>query len=123
MAVLDVQFMKLPGWSCAAPCLSVTSHIAEYPMLNLRECGGRYPYDDILGSSIMLGHMRLVDLLKRTAFFLSRKTDLSFYAHLAQKPLSSIMAWHHETRQDPDLEQLRSLLRCSPHPSIRGVKD
>eukprot|EP00983_Pelagomonas_calceolata_P038841 1136941-Pelagomonas_calceolata.AAC.1 len=24
MAVLDVHFMKYPGWSCAAPCLFVT---------------------------------------------------------------------------------------------------
>eukprot|EP00983_Pelagomonas_calceolata_P102066 1158761-Pelagomonas_calceolata.AAC.4 len=32
MAVLDVQFMKLSGWSCAASHLFVTPRIAEYPM-------------------------------------------------------------------------------------------
>eukprot|EP00983_Pelagomonas_calceolata_P123521 1161015-Pelagomonas_calceolata.AAC.7 len=32
MAVLDVQFMMLPGWSCAAPDLFVTSHTMEYLM-------------------------------------------------------------------------------------------
>eukprot|EP00983_Pelagomonas_calceolata_P021761 681885-Pelagomonas_calceolata.AAC.1 len=26
MAVLDVQFMKLPGWSCVAPYFFITSH-------------------------------------------------------------------------------------------------
>eukprot|EP00983_Pelagomonas_calceolata_P135349 1162146-Pelagomonas_calceolata.AAC.6 len=34
MAILDVQFMKLPGWRCAAPYLFVTSHTAEYPMID-----------------------------------------------------------------------------------------
>eukprot|EP00983_Pelagomonas_calceolata_P035227 1101718-Pelagomonas_calceolata.AAC.1 len=32
MAVLDVQFMELPGWSCAASSFFITSHTAEYPM-------------------------------------------------------------------------------------------
>eukprot|EP00983_Pelagomonas_calceolata_P057767 1145210-Pelagomonas_calceolata.AAC.1 len=32
MAVLDVQFLKLPGWSCAASSYFITSHTAEYPM-------------------------------------------------------------------------------------------
>eukprot|EP00983_Pelagomonas_calceolata_P012131 388663-Pelagomonas_calceolata.AAC.1 len=32
MVVLDVQIVKLPGLSCAAPYLLVTSHTAEYPM-------------------------------------------------------------------------------------------
>eukprot|EP00983_Pelagomonas_calceolata_P018192 570067-Pelagomonas_calceolata.AAC.1 len=35
MAVLDVQFMKLPGWSCAAPYLFITFHTEEY------RCEGR----------------------------------------------------------------------------------
>eukprot|EP00983_Pelagomonas_calceolata_P056071 1144427-Pelagomonas_calceolata.AAC.5 len=29
MAVLDVQIMKLPGWSCAASHYFITSHTAE----------------------------------------------------------------------------------------------
>eukprot|EP00983_Pelagomonas_calceolata_P127380 1161397-Pelagomonas_calceolata.AAC.5 len=29
--VLDVQFMKLPGWSCAASNFIITAHTAEYP--------------------------------------------------------------------------------------------
>eukprot|EP00983_Pelagomonas_calceolata_P048492 1141062-Pelagomonas_calceolata.AAC.1 len=32
MAVLDVQFKKLPGWSCIASYFFITSHIAEHPM-------------------------------------------------------------------------------------------
>eukprot|EP00983_Pelagomonas_calceolata_P080658 1155238-Pelagomonas_calceolata.AAC.1 len=32
MAVLDVQFMKLPGWSYAASYFFITSHTAEYSM-------------------------------------------------------------------------------------------
>eukprot|EP00983_Pelagomonas_calceolata_P119062 1160565-Pelagomonas_calceolata.AAC.1 len=32
MAALDAQFMKLPGWSCAASYFFITSHTAEYPM-------------------------------------------------------------------------------------------
>eukprot|EP00983_Pelagomonas_calceolata_P034771 1089385-Pelagomonas_calceolata.AAC.1 len=32
MAVLDVQFMKLPGWSSAAFYYFITSYTAEYPM-------------------------------------------------------------------------------------------
>eukprot|EP00983_Pelagomonas_calceolata_P049198 1141396-Pelagomonas_calceolata.AAC.1 len=75
MAVLKVQFMKLPGWSCAAsylarnkqesimaagvaPSLIRSAGFKELPCYgwrgidNLRECGGRYPYDDILGGGI-----------------------------------------------------------------------
>eukprot|EP00983_Pelagomonas_calceolata_P059569 1145969-Pelagomonas_calceolata.AAC.2 len=33
MAVLDVQFLKLPGWSCAASYFFITSHTAEYPII------------------------------------------------------------------------------------------
>eukprot|EP00983_Pelagomonas_calceolata_P013534 433224-Pelagomonas_calceolata.AAC.1 len=32
MAVMDVQFMKLPGWGRAASYYFITSHTAEYPM-------------------------------------------------------------------------------------------
>eukprot|EP00983_Pelagomonas_calceolata_P020305 640693-Pelagomonas_calceolata.AAC.1 len=32
MAALNVQFMKLPGWSCAALYFFISSHTAEYPM-------------------------------------------------------------------------------------------
>eukprot|EP00983_Pelagomonas_calceolata_P058606 1145562-Pelagomonas_calceolata.AAC.1 len=32
MAVLDVQFTKLPDWSCAASHFFKASHIAEYSM-------------------------------------------------------------------------------------------
>eukprot|EP00983_Pelagomonas_calceolata_P045013 1139522-Pelagomonas_calceolata.AAC.4 len=32
MAVLDVQFMKLPGCRCAASYFFITSHTAEHPM-------------------------------------------------------------------------------------------
>eukprot|EP00983_Pelagomonas_calceolata_P099608 1158475-Pelagomonas_calceolata.AAC.4 len=31
-AVLDIQFMKLSGWSCTAPNLCLASHTTEYPM-------------------------------------------------------------------------------------------
>eukprot|EP00983_Pelagomonas_calceolata_P042945 1138713-Pelagomonas_calceolata.AAC.5 len=45
MAFLDVQVMKLPGWSCAAPFLFVTSRTAEYLMAksdqdSVRAAGG-----------------------------------------------------------------------------------
>eukprot|EP00983_Pelagomonas_calceolata_P076989 1153674-Pelagomonas_calceolata.AAC.1 len=36
MAVLDVQLMKLPGWSCAASYFFITSHTAEYPVSRAR---------------------------------------------------------------------------------------
>eukprot|EP00983_Pelagomonas_calceolata_P076412 1153411-Pelagomonas_calceolata.AAC.3 len=39
-AVLDVQFMKLPGWSCAASYSFITSHTAEYPIL-IRNTGAK----------------------------------------------------------------------------------
>eukprot|EP00983_Pelagomonas_calceolata_P056782 1144760-Pelagomonas_calceolata.AAC.1 len=32
MAVLDVQFTKLPGWSCDASYFFIASHTAEYSM-------------------------------------------------------------------------------------------
>eukprot|EP00983_Pelagomonas_calceolata_P049560 1141565-Pelagomonas_calceolata.AAC.1 len=32
VAVLDVQFMKFPGWSCAASYFFITSHTEKYPM-------------------------------------------------------------------------------------------
>eukprot|EP00983_Pelagomonas_calceolata_P056242 1144500-Pelagomonas_calceolata.AAC.1 len=32
MAFLDVQFVELPGWVCAASYFFITSHIAEYLM-------------------------------------------------------------------------------------------
>eukprot|EP00983_Pelagomonas_calceolata_P056191 1144478-Pelagomonas_calceolata.AAC.1 len=32
MVILDVQFMKLPGWSCAASYFIVMSHTADYSM-------------------------------------------------------------------------------------------
>eukprot|EP00983_Pelagomonas_calceolata_P058424 1145484-Pelagomonas_calceolata.AAC.1 len=33
MAVLDVQLIKLPGWSCAGYNFFISSHTAEYPSL------------------------------------------------------------------------------------------
>eukprot|EP00983_Pelagomonas_calceolata_P080120 1155008-Pelagomonas_calceolata.AAC.1 len=45
MAVLDVQFMILPGWSCAASYFFIASHTAEYLMArsdqdSIRAAGG-----------------------------------------------------------------------------------
>eukprot|EP00983_Pelagomonas_calceolata_P017493 547586-Pelagomonas_calceolata.AAC.1 len=45
MAVLDVQFMKLSGWSCAASYYFITPHTVEYPMArsaqdSIRAAGG-----------------------------------------------------------------------------------
>eukprot|EP00983_Pelagomonas_calceolata_P108089 1159416-Pelagomonas_calceolata.AAC.18 len=38
MVVLDVQFMKLPGWSCAAPCLQRVSVTSESLILRSTQC-------------------------------------------------------------------------------------
>eukprot|EP00983_Pelagomonas_calceolata_P066749 1149196-Pelagomonas_calceolata.AAC.4 len=45
MAVMDVQFTKLPGWSCVASYFFITSHAAEYSMArsdqnSIRAAGG-----------------------------------------------------------------------------------
>eukprot|EP00983_Pelagomonas_calceolata_P045281 1139654-Pelagomonas_calceolata.AAC.2 len=37
MAVLDVQIMKLPGWSCDASYFFITSHTAEHPARSDRD--------------------------------------------------------------------------------------
>eukprot|EP00983_Pelagomonas_calceolata_P050549 1142020-Pelagomonas_calceolata.AAC.2 len=86
MAVFYVQFMKLPGWSCAASYFFITSHTAEFPM-------ARSDQDSVRAAGVASSLIRNTGVKKAWRYYTNRDllsdvqvmlglTDCAAYVHV-----------------------------------------